>query len=120
MEEFIQQSLLPLTLPISPDSLKLLKDDKRKIVLTIFEDETHYEAKQFIKLLRGAASANREFVFAYVSFNQWQEFAEAFEVDGKTSLPKMVVWDGNEIYFSVSFQHFNKLGFHILKFLMLC
>ncbi|CAI9266749.1 unnamed protein product [Lactuca saligna] len=101
VEEFIQQSLLPLTLPISPESLKLLKDDKRKIVLTIFEDEKHYESKQFIKLLRGAASANREFVFAYVSFNQWQEFAEAFEVDRKTSLPKMVVWDGNEIYFSV-------------------
>ncbi|KAL4559267.1 hypothetical protein LXL04_031404 [Taraxacum kok-saghyz] len=101
VEEFVQQSLLPLILPISPDSLKLLKDDKRKIVLTIFEDETNYKSKGFIKLLRGAASANREFVFAYVGFNQWQDFAEAFEVDKKTPLPKMVVWDGNEIYFTV-------------------
>lgn len=102
MEEFIKQNLLPLTLPITSESLKLLKDDKRNIVLTIFEDETHYESKKFIKLLRAAASANREFVFAYVGFNQWQDFAEAFEVGRKTSLPKMVVWDGNEIFSTVS------------------
>ncbi|XP_076901479.1 protein disulfide-isomerase 5-2-like [Bidens hawaiensis] len=101
VEEFIKQNLLPLTLPITSESLKLLKDDKRNIVLTIFEDETHYESKKFIKLLRAAASANREFVFAYVGFNQWQDFAEAFEVGRKTSLPKMVVWDGNEIFSSV-------------------
>lgn len=101
LEEFVQQSLLPLILPISPESLKLLKDDDRKIALTVFEDETSYESKEFIKLLRGAASANRDFIFAYVGFNQWQDFAEAFEVDRKTPLPKMVVWDGNEVYFSV-------------------
>lgn len=102
VEEFIQQSLLPLTLPISGESLKLLKDDKRKIVLTIVEDETHYESKALIKLLRAAASANREFVFAYVGYNQWKDFAEAFEVGKKTPLPKMVVWDGNEVFFTVS------------------
>ncbi|GKA06380.1 disulfide isomerase-like protein 5-2 [Tanacetum coccineum] len=101
VEEFIQQSLLPLTLPISGESLKLLKDDKRKIVLTIVEDETHYESKALIKLLRAAASANREFVFAYVGYNQWKDFAEAFEVGKKTPLPKMVVWDGNEVFFTV-------------------
>ncbi|KAI7753763.1 hypothetical protein M8C21_007185 [Ambrosia artemisiifolia] len=101
LEEFIQQSLLPLTLPISGDNLKLLKDDKRKIVLTIVEDETHYESKGLIKLLRAAASANRDFVFAYVGYNQWKDFAEAFEVGRKTPLPKMVVWDGNEVFFAV-------------------
>ncbi|KAI3685195.1 hypothetical protein L6452_34432 [Arctium lappa] len=101
LEEFIQQSLLPLILPISPEGLKLLKDDDRKIVLTIVEDETHFESKALIKLLRAAASANRDLVFGYVGFNQWQDFAEAFEVDRKTPLPKMVVWDGNEIFFSV-------------------
>lgn len=101
VEEFIQQSLLPLTLPITGESLKLLKDDERKIVLTIVEDETHYESKALIKLLRAAASANREFVFAYVGYNQWKDFAEAFEVGKKTPLPKMVVWDGNEVFFTV-------------------
>lgn len=101
VEEFIQQSLLPLTLPITGESLKLLKDDDRKIVLTIVEDETHYESKELIKLLRGAASANRDYVFAYVGYNQWKDFAEAFEVGRKTPLPKMVVWDGNEVFFSV-------------------
>ncbi|KAD6119326.1 hypothetical protein E3N88_10597 [Mikania micrantha] len=101
LEEFIQQSLLPLTLPITRENLKLLKDDKRKIVLTIVEDETNYESKQLFKLLRAAASANRDFVFAYVGFKQWKDFAEAFEVGRKTPLPKMVVWDGNEIFFSV-------------------
>ncbi|KAL8225679.1 hypothetical protein R6Q57_018236 [Mikania cordata] len=101
LEEFIQQSLLPLTLPITGENLKLLKDDKRKIVLTIVEDETNYESKQLFKLLRAAASANRDFVFAYVGFNKWKDFAEAFEVGRKTPLPKMVVWDGNEIFFSV-------------------
>ncbi|MFS7952586.1 putative Thioredoxin-like superfamily [Helianthus anomalus] len=102
VEEFIRQNLLPLTLPITGESLKLLKDDKRKIVLTIVEDETHYESKEFLKLLRTAASANREFVFAYVGFNQWQDFAEAFEVSRKTPLPKMVVWDGDEVFYSVN------------------
>ncbi|KAJ9560303.1 hypothetical protein OSB04_005463 [Centaurea solstitialis] len=99
--EFIQQSLLPLTLPMSPEGMKLLKDDDRKIVLTIMEDETHVESTALIKLLRAAASANRDLVFGYVGFNQWQDFAEAFEVDRKTPLPKMVVWDGNEVFFTV-------------------
>ncbi|KAK1436470.1 hypothetical protein QVD17_02250 [Tagetes erecta] len=102
LEEFIQQCLLPLTLPMTGESLKLLKDDKRKIVLTIVEDETHNDSKELIKLLRAAASANREFVFAYVGFNQWRDFAEAFEVSRKTPLPKMVVWDGNEVFFAVN------------------
>ncbi|KAD1384636.1 hypothetical protein E3N88_42907 [Mikania micrantha] len=50
VEEFIQQCLLPLTLPITRES--------------------------------------------------WQDFAEAFEVGRKTPFPKMVVWDGNEVFFS--------------------
>ncbi|KAK9053805.1 hypothetical protein SSX86_024879 [Deinandra increscens subsp. villosa] len=101
LEEFIQQCLLPLTLPLTGENLKLLKNDKRKIVLTIMKDEKHYESKEFIKLLKAAASANRDFIFAYVGFKQWQDFAEAFEVSRKTPLPKMVVWDGDEVYFSV-------------------
>ncbi|XP_076917353.1 protein disulfide-isomerase 5-2-like [Bidens hawaiensis] len=101
LEEFIKQSLLPLTLPMTEDNLKLLNDDERKIILTIVEDETHYESKTLFKLLRAAASANRDFVFAYVGYNQWKDFAEDFEVGKKTPLPKMVVWDGNDVFFSV-------------------
>ncbi|XP_071716148.1 protein disulfide-isomerase 5-2-like [Rutidosis leptorrhynchoides] len=120
LEEFIQQSLLPLTLPITGESMKLLKDDNRRIVLTIVEDETHYESKELIKLLRVAASANRDFVFAYVGYKQWQDFAEAFDVGRKTPLPKMVVWDGNEIFFSVigsEQMHSEDKGSQITQFL---
>ncbi|KAK3036001.1 hypothetical protein RJ639_031174 [Escallonia herrerae] len=101
LEDFIKQSLFPLTLPINQETLKLLKDDERKIVLTIMEDETEDRSKQLIKILKAAASANRDLVFGYVGVKQWQDFAESFEVYKKTVLPKMIVWDGNEDYFSV-------------------
>ncbi|XP_009794292.1 LOW QUALITY PROTEIN: protein disulfide-isomerase 5-2-like [Nicotiana sylvestris] len=101
LEDFIKQSLLPLALPINQDTLKLLKDDERKIVLTIVEDENDERSKGLVKLLKAAASANRDLVFAFVGFKQWQDFAESFEVSKKIKLPKMIVWDGNEEYFSV-------------------
>ncbi|MCD7451264.1 Protein disulfide isomerase [Datura stramonium] len=101
LEDYIKQSLLPLALPINQDSLKLLKDDNRKIVLTIVEDESDERSKGLVKLLKAAASANHDLVFAFVGFKQWQDFAESFEVSKKTKLPKMIVWDGNEEYFSV-------------------
>lgn len=80
----------------------MLKDDDRKVVLTIMEDEEDEKSKELIKLLKAAASANRDLVFGYVGFNQWEEFSESFEITKRTKLPKMVVWDGNEEYFSVS------------------
>ncbi|XP_075108683.1 protein disulfide-isomerase 5-2 isoform X1 [Nicotiana tabacum] len=101
LEDYIKQSLLPLALPINQDTLKLLKDDERKIVLTIVEDENDERSKGLVKLLKAAASANRDLVFAFVGFKQWQDFAESFEVSKKMKLPKMIVWDGNEEYFSV-------------------
>ncbi|KAK2967031.1 hypothetical protein RJ640_003387 [Escallonia rubra] len=101
LEDFIKQSLFPLTLPINQETLKLLKDDERKIVLTIMNDETEDRSKQLIKILKAAASANRDLVFGYVGVKQWQDFAESFEVYKKTELPKMIVWDGDEDYFSV-------------------
>lgn len=94
---------MPLALPISQETLKLLKDDKRKVVLTIVDDVSEDKSKELIKLLKAAASANRDLIFGYVGFKQFEEFAESFEVNKKTLLPKMVVWDGNEDYFSVSF-----------------
>lgn len=101
LEDFIKQSLFPLVLPISQDSLKTLRDDERKIVVTIVEDETTDKSKEFVKVLKAAAAANRDLVFGYVGVKQWEDFTESFEVYKKTVLPKMIVWDGDEQYFSV-------------------
>lgn len=101
LQEFIKQNLLPLVMPLNQETLRLLKDDNRKIVVTIVEDDKNDKAKDFVKLLKAAASANRDLVFGYVGFGLWEEFAQSFEVTKHTKLPKMVVWDGNEDYFSV-------------------
>lgn len=101
LEEFIKQNLFPLCLPISSDTLKLLRDEDRKIVLTILEDESDEKSRQLVKVLKSAASANRDFLFAYVGAQQYEDFVEPFEITKKTKLPKMVVWDGNEEYFTV-------------------
>lgn len=65
-------------------------------------NETEEKSKDLIKLLRAAASANRDLVFAYVGITQWEEFADSFRASKGTKLPKMVVWDGDEGYLSVS------------------
>ncbi|XAR55638.1 hypothetical protein NMG60_11035769 [Bertholletia excelsa] len=101
LEEFIKQNLLPLAVPISQESLTLLKDDERKIVLTFVDDEADEKSEEIIKLLKAAASANRDFVFGYIGVRQWEDFTESFEITKQTKLPKMVVWDGNEDYFTV-------------------
>ncbi|KAL0360097.1 UNVERIFIED_CONTAM: protein disulfide-isomerase 5-2 [Sesamum radiatum] len=93
LEDYIKQSLLPLVLPINQESLKSLKDDKRKVVLTIVEDEADEKSIELVKVLKAAASANRDLVFGYVGFKQWEDFVESFEVYKKTPLPRMVVWD---------------------------
>lgn len=95
-------------MPINQDSLKTLKDDDRKIALTIVEDETDEKSKEIIKLLKAAASANRDLVFGYVGVKQWEDFADTFGANKKTTLPKMVIWDGDEEYFSVSFIYSEK------------
>lgn len=100
VEDYIKRSLLPLVLPITQDSLKLLKDDQRKVVLTILDNEAEEKAEGLLNVLKAAASANHDLIFGYVGLKQWEDFAESFEVDKKTVLPKMVVWDdGKEDYF---------------------
>ena len=94
--------MIPLILPINQDSLKSLRDDDRKVVLTILEDEVDDKSKEVIKVLKAAASANRDLVFGYVGLKQWGDFVESFEVYKKTPLPKMVIWDGDEEYYTVS------------------
>ncbi|KAK0576153.1 hypothetical protein LWI29_012844 [Acer saccharum] len=101
LEDFIKQNFLPLTVPINHDTLKLLKDDKRKIVLTLVEDEGDEKSKKLIKYLKAAASANRDLVFAYVGVKQFEEFADTFEANKKEKLPKMVIWDGDVEYLTV-------------------
>jgi protein disulfide-isomerase A1 len=87
--------------PINQDTLKLLKDDKRKIVLTLVEDEGDEKSKKLIKYLKATASANRDLVFAYVGVKQFKEFVDTFEANMKEKLPKMVIWDGDVEYLTV-------------------
>lgn len=102
MEDFIKQNLLPLTVPIRYETLKLLRDDKRKIILVIVEDETEGKSVNLVKILRSAAVANRDLVFGFIGLKQWAEFAETFDAAKGSDLPKMLVWDGNEEYYLVS------------------
>lgn len=88
-------------MPITFDTLKLLGDDERKIVLTIVEDEEEENTKVLVKILKSAASANQDLVFGYVGIKQWERFAGPFVTD-KSNLPKMVVWDREEEYLTVS------------------
>ncbi|CAN0911958.1 Protein disulfide-isomerase 5-2 [Linum grandiflorum] len=98
VETFIKQTFLPLTVPINHETLKILADDERKIVLTIVEDEQEEKSQKLIKLLKGAASANRDLVFGYVGVNQWGDFADSFGNTAKKNLPRSVVWGGDEEY----------------------
>ncbi|CAM0875307.1 unnamed protein product [Alopecurus aequalis] len=98
LDDFIRQSLLPITVPINAETLKMLKDDDRKVVLTVLEDESDETSMQLIKVLRSAANANHDLVFGYVGVKQWEEFTVPF-LDSKSSqLPKLVVWDKDEEY----------------------
>ncbi|XP_012485435.1 protein disulfide-isomerase 5-2 [Gossypium raimondii] len=99
--DFVKQNLLPLVVPLNHETLKLLKDEERKVVLTILNDEDEDQSQNLIKLLKAAASANPDLVFSYVGVEQWEDFADKFEANQKTKLPKMIVWNGNEEYFSV-------------------
>ncbi|KAL0015877.1 hypothetical protein SO802_002946 [Lithocarpus litseifolius] len=101
LEDFIKQNMFPPVIPINHETLKALKDDDRKIVLTIVEDDTEEKSKKTFKLLKAAASANRDLIFGYVGVKQWDDFADTFGANKKTKLPKMVIWDGDVEYFSV-------------------
>ncbi|XP_028805768.1 protein disulfide-isomerase 5-2-like [Neltuma alba] len=98
LEDFVKQNLIPLVAPVSFDTLKLMESDGRRIVLTIFGDEDEERSKKFIKLLKAAASTNRDLIFGYVGVKRLEDFAEKFNLN---KLPKMVVWDGSDDYLSV-------------------
>ena len=98
LDHFIRQSLLPKTVPINADTLTMLKDDDRKVVLTVLEDESDETSMQLIKVLRSAANANHDLVFGYVGVKQREEFTNPFHDSKNSQLPKMVVWDKDEEY----------------------
>lgn len=102
MEDFIKQALLPLTVPVNSETLKLLTDEERKIVLTIVQDEFDEKSVNLVKVLKSAATANRDLIFGYVGFKQWEEFVDSFGISKSSQLPKLLVWDGNEEYQLVS------------------
>lgn len=91
-------------MPMNRETLKLLSDDDRKIVLTIMEDENEEKSQKLIKLLKAAASANRDLVFGFVGVKQWDEFADMFGANENTNFPKLIIWNGDEEYFTVSFK----------------
>lgn len=101
LENYIKHNFFPLVLPLNQETLELLEDDPRKIVVTILNDEGDEKSKGLLKVLKAPASENRDLVFGYVGFKQWEDFAESFDVSEKTKLPKMVVWDGDEKYYLV-------------------
>jgi protein disulfide-isomerase A1 len=102
LEDFVRQSLLPLAVSINTETLKMLNDDERKVVLAILEDGLDEKSEQLVKVLRSAASANRDLVFGYVGVKQWEEFVETFDISKGSQLPKLLIWDRNEEYEVVS------------------
>lgn len=106
MEDFIRQNQLPLIVPINFDTLKVLNDDKRKIILTIVNDDVEEKSLKLIKTLRAAANANRDLAFGYVGVKQWVEFVDTFGVSKGSELPKLLIWDGTEEYHIVSLTYF--------------
>ncbi|KAG2566266.1 hypothetical protein PVAP13_7NG205200 [Panicum virgatum] len=98
LEDFVRQSLLPLVVPINTETLKMLNDDERKVVLIILEDDSDENSTQLVQVLKSAANANRDLVFGYVGIKQWDEFVETFDVSKSSQLPKLLVWDRNEEY----------------------
>ncbi|XP_062184409.1 protein disulfide isomerase-like 5-2 [Phragmites australis] len=98
LEDFVRQSLLPSTVPINTETLQMLNDDERKVVLAILEDDSDDNSAQLVKVLRSAANANRDLVFGYVGVKQWEEFVETFDISKTSQLPKLLVWDRNEEY----------------------
>ncbi|EPS68805.1 hypothetical protein M569_05957 [Genlisea aurea] len=101
LRDYIKKSLLPPVLRITQDSLKSLKGDERKVVVTILDDERDEKSLELVRVLRAAASANGDLIFGYVGLKQWPEFADSFQAHKEDQLPKAVVWNGDEDYETV-------------------
>ena len=91
--EFVSQNLLPLVTPMTWETLRLVKEDGRPVVVAVLESDSTPEAKDFIKKLKMAAPAFRKFVFTYVVGPEWPEFLRPFYIRKDTKLPTVFVWD---------------------------
>lgn len=74
------------------------------------QDENGEKSQKLIKILKAAAPANPDLVFGYVGVKQWKEFADTFGASDKTNLPKLIIWNGDEEYYSVSIMFLNASG----------
>ncbi|KAL3688634.1 hypothetical protein R1sor_014943 [Riccia sorocarpa] len=94
LEQFVQQNLLPLVTKMSSETLKHLREDGRPIVLGIYSGRHPESASHFMKMLKAASPANRDFVFSHVDAAIWPAFVKPFGVDKRTILPTVVIWNG--------------------------
>lgn len=101
LPKFIKQNLVPLVIPLTVDNLELLKEDGRPHVVAVLESGTTPEAKAFIGKMKGAARANRAFVFSHVVASQWPKFVRPFNLGKKPVLPTVLIWEG-QTYSKVS------------------
>lgn len=82
--------------PLNIDSLKFLTEDGRPIVVGVLENNSTAEADAFIKSMKAAAQANRDFVFASIVASQWPKFLRPFALGRKPVLPAVIIWDSKQ------------------------
>lgn len=95
MTEFVEQNLLQLVTPMSMETLRLVKEDGRPVVVAVLESDVTPEAKDFVKKLKMAAPANRGFVFTSVVGPEWPAFVRPFNLGKSTTLPTVLIWVGD-------------------------
>ncbi|BBN12954.1 hypothetical protein MPTK1_5g24280 [Marchantia polymorpha subsp. ruderalis] len=108
MEDFVRQNMMPLVTKMSFESLKLVREDGRPIAIGIYDgQQDDGSVRQFMKMLKAAAPANRGFIFSYVDAAKWPSFLKPFGIEKGTTLPTLIVWNGLAEYSS----HENEAAF---------
>ena len=87
--------------PVNLDSLKFLTEDGRPLVVSIFDSNSSAEADAFIKKMKVAAQANRDFLFSSIVFSEWAKFVRPFGLGRNPVLPTVIIWD-KQFYAKVS------------------
>lgn len=108
----MKRNLLALVTPVNFDSLKVLTEDGRPNVVTVLDSNSSVEADAFLKKMRVAAQANRDFLFSSVVASEWPKFVRPFALGKKPLLPTVIIWD-KQFYAKVS--HSLKHGRHLLR-----
>jgi len=97
----VKRNLLALVTPLNPDNLKFLTGDGRPNVVIIFDSYSSAAADAFLKKMKVAAQANRDFVFSSVVASEWPKFVRPFALGKKPVLPTVIIWD-KQFYAKVS------------------